>query len=360
MRFLDRVLEPPRYGFLKSGKLYVPSHREIWAEFFSRLNVFESRKNWLTAWGWFTTCLLVIPFFAFFIFYFSWPLLFLGLAYSMVILGSHGTFWLHRYSTHRAFQFSYPWIRTVCRNLVPKVIPEEIYVLSHYVHHAKSEQPGDPYNVHGGWLYCFLADATHQPVNKNLSRQDYSQACQMLDHTGVHVCTYEQYQVWGSVCHPLTTVLQWTFNWAIWAGIFYWIGGMALVTAMFGIAGVWAFGVRTFNYDGHGRGKDRRQTGVDFNRKDWSVNQVWPGYVAGEWHNNHHLYQNGARSGFLPYQFDLPWVWISGLKRLGLVHSIKDYREAFYRDHYNPYLASRSLESQITSVEALPTPSKSS
>lgn len=54
------------------------------------------------------------------------------------------------------------------------MIPEEIYVVSHHVHHAKSDQPGDPYNASGGFLYCFLADVNHQPIAKSLSEKDYS------------------------------------------------------------------------------------------------------------------------------------------------------------------------------------------
>ena len=52
MAFLDRVLDPPSYGFERDGKLYVPTHREILREFFKRLNVFRDRKNWLPFLGW--------------------------------------------------------------------------------------------------------------------------------------------------------------------------------------------------------------------------------------------------------------------------------------------------------------------
>ena len=40
-------------------------------------------------------------------------------------------------------------------------------------------------------------------------------------------------------------------------------------------------------------------------------------FVAGEWHNNHHLYPTGARSGFLGYQVDLPWFFIRALHAVG-------------------------------------------
>lgn len=338
MTFLNRVLDSPSYGFARDGKLYVPTHREILGEFFSRMNFIRNRKNWISAFSWATSLSFAIPLYIFFTDYFSWPLVFLGFIYSMVALGSHGTFWLHRYSTHRAFQFRNPLVRHICRNLVIKIIPEETYVVSHYVHHQFPEEPGDPYNPHGGWLYCFLADVNHQSIAKNLSEKDYGQLCKLLSHTGVRTNSYAQYKKWGSLCHPFFTALHFALNWAFWYAAFYWIGGHALACALFGSAGVWAIGVRTYNYEGHGGGKNRHREGIDFHDKDLSINQVWPGYVAGEWHNNHHLYPNGARSGFLRYQLDLPWLFIKTLSSLKLVTSYRDYKEDFMEKHYLPYL----------------------
>ena len=341
---LDRVLDPPGYGYLREGKLYVPSHREIFAEFFHRLNIFHSRKNWLSLFSWTASLSFAVPLLLFLFFHFSFWLFGLGLIYSMVILGTHGTVWLHRYSTHRAFQFRNRFFRLICRNLVIRIIPEEIYVISHHVHHRFPEAPGDPYNVHGGWLYCFLADANHQPIHKNLSEKDYGLACKLMEHTGVHLNSFKQYEKWGSLCHPATAITHYALNWTFWYGAFFLIGGHALALTLFGMSGVWAMGVRTFNFNGHGRGEDRRRDGIDFNRKDWSVNQTWPGYVAGEWHNNHHLYPNGARSGFLPYQLDLAWLFIRAYSWLGGISSYRDYKQDFLRDHYLPYLAKKDSE----------------
>ena len=67
------------------------------------------------------------------------------------------------------------------------------------------------------------------------------------------------------------------------------------------------------------------------------MNQFWPGYVAGEWHNNHHLYPSGARCGFLPYQLDLAWEVIRALSWIGAVSSYRDYWADFLRDHHRPH-----------------------
>ena len=177
---------------------------------------------------------------------------------------------------------------------------------------------------------------------RDLDEQDYGRATRLLAHTGVHPNTHAQYQRWGSVARPGRTLLQFAGNWVFWYGALYLAGGHRLPLAIFGMSAIWAVGVRTFNFDGHGRGKDRRRPGIDFNRNDLSVNQVWPGYVAGEWHNNHHLYPNGARAGFLHYQLDLPWLFIRLLSRLGAVSWYRDPLEDFLRDHYTPYLKAGS------------------
>jgi stearoyl-CoA desaturase (delta-9 desaturase) len=51
--------------------------------------------------------------------------------------------------------------------------------------------------------------------------------------------------------------------------------------------------------------------------------------VAGEWHNNHHLYPKSARSGFKSHQFDMAWQYIRMMHRLGAVRSYRDDRSSF-------------------------------
>src|SRR5207247_1779391 len=84
------------------------------------LNIFQSKKNWLALFGWTTSLSFAIPLAIFFIYYWSFPLFVLGFIYSMVILGSHGTFWHHRYSSHRAFQFKNNFFINICSNLFIK------------------------------------------------------------------------------------------------------------------------------------------------------------------------------------------------------------------------------------------------
>jgi stearoyl-CoA desaturase (delta-9 desaturase) len=342
MPILDNILEPPSYGWMDNhGNLIKPTAGQILNEFFSRLNIFKSRKNWLPFFSWFTV-LCLFPFLLLFIFkYFNWYSFAAAFVYSMILMGTHGTIWHHRYCTHGAYRFRNNFWRFITQNLTIKAIPEEIYVLSHHVHHAKSDQPGDPYNANAGFLYCFLADVNHQPIAKNLSEEDYNKALKLMKHTGVKANSYNEYLKWGSIAQPLNTVLLLILNWGFWFAVFYIVGGPGLACALFGGAFVWAVGVRTFNYEGHGKGEDKRTDGIDYNRKDMSINQLWPGIVAGEWHNNHHLYPKSARSGFKPHQVDFAWYYIKFLSMIGAVTYYRDSKKQFYKDHHEPYVNSK-------------------
>jgi sn-1 stearoyl-lipid 9-desaturase len=344
---MDKVLREPSYGWRdEAGALIVPTSGQLIREFFSRLNIFESKKNWLAFSSWFWALSLAPCLVIFFVNYFSWWLLPVGFLYSMMFMGCHGTIWYHRYSTHGTFKFSNAFWRFITQNLVVKVISEEAYVVSHHVHHAFSDKPGDPYNAQAGWLYCFLADANHQPIALDLDEKSYAKAARLLDNTGVYINTYAQYKKWGSITHPFWSWLHVALNWAFWYGVFYLIGGHQLALCLFGFAHIWAIGVRTFNFEGHGKGKDMRKEGVDFSRNNLSINQYWPGYIAGEWHSNHHLFPNSARNGFTPSQLDLPWLYIRFLSAIGGVSNYRNSKKLFYEQFYEPYLEEKKKKKE--------------
>jgi fatty-acid desaturase len=334
MALIDYVLQKPSYGWAnEKGELIVPTQRQLWKEALSRINIFKSRKNWLSLFGWFVI-LCMLPFLYFFVTqHFSWPLLAVIIVYAMVIMGTHGTIWFHRFCTHRAYKFSHPIFRFLTQNLVIKTLPEEIYVVSHHVHHAKSDQPGDPYNSRGGLMYCMLADVNHQCINKDLSETDYNKATRFMRHTGVQINSFRQYNRWGSIATPFYTISLWLLNWSFWYAAFYLIGGHGLACALFTGAMLWFILVRAFNYTGHGKGKEKHVDGLDFDRSNLAINQSRPGLFTGEWHNNHHLYPGSARAGFLRYQLDLAWIYIYCMHKIGVVSSYHDSKPEFLRKY---------------------------
>ena len=334
MAFIDDVLMKPSYGWQNAdGTLSVPSSKQLWKEAFSRMNIFRTRKNWIS----FASVAMMVfflPFLYFFLFhYFSWKLLAVFLVYAMIIMGTHGTIWFHRYGTHKAYRFSHPFWRFLTQNLVIKTLPEEIYVVSHHVHHSKSDEPGDPYNAQAGYLYCMLAEFNHQRIAPDLSEANYKKVVHFMQHTGVGLNSYLQYRQWGSVASPVYTIGLWIANWAFWATAFYFLGGPGLVCTLFSAAFFWFVFVRAFNYTGHGKGEVKHVEGVDFDTSNLSVNQLRPGLFAGEWHNNHHLFPGSARAGFLSYQLDLPWIYIFTLYKLGAVSSYRDSKQEFIRKY---------------------------
>jgi stearoyl-CoA desaturase (delta-9 desaturase) len=338
---LKRALQEPGYGWTRNGELHKPTTAEIMREWRSRMNIFANKKAWMAVMVWCWT-LLLFPFgVVFLVKYRSWQLMLAGFLYSMVWIGTHGTVYLHRYGTHHAFRLRNRAYLFVVRNLSIKIVPEEIYIVSHHVHHAYSDLPGDPYNARAGWLYCFLAGELHQQINQSLTPKDYAQVASLVRHTGMRLNTYEEYKRFGTIAHPARIMVHYALNWAFWYGAFYLMGGHALATALFGWAAVWAIGIRAHNYDLHAGGKDRRRDGIDFDRTNLSINQAWPGIVAGEWHNNHHLFPNSVRAGFTPFQPDISYGVIWVLRLLGGVTSWRDFKAKFYERHYLPYQAAQ-------------------
>jgi len=151
--FIDELLYAPSYGWKnEKEELISPSTKQLWKEAFSRINILSTKKNWISFVS-FLMLISMLPFFYLFLVkHFSWYLVLAIVIYSMVIMGTHGTIWFHRYCTHKSFTFSHPLWRIITQNLVIKTVPEEIYVVSHHVHHSKSDEPGDPYNARAGSL----------------------------------------------------------------------------------------------------------------------------------------------------------------------------------------------------------------
>jgi sn-1 stearoyl-lipid 9-desaturase len=334
MSFIDEVLQQPTYGWKdEKGELVKPTLRQLYTEAFSRINIFSTKKNWISLMSW-LMAICMLPFLFFFLFYFfSWKLLIVFILYSMVIMSTHGTIWFHRFCTHNAYTFSHKIWRFMVQNLVIKTFPEEMYVISHHVHHVKSDEPGDPYNPQAGIMYCILAEVNHQSIAKDLTENNYSKAAHFMRNSGVVINSYDQYKKWGSVASPLYTIALWLGNWAFWYGIFYLIGGNALACTLFSATLFWTIFVRAFNYTGHGKGEIKHVDGIDFDRRNLSINQTRPGWFSGEWHNNHHLYPVSARAGFLPYQLDLAWVFIFCMYKIGVVSSYHDSKKEFLRKY---------------------------
>ena len=323
--FLERLLARPYYA----GR--VPTTREVLRNYANQIRVDRDRRLWLGGFNLLVNLFFLTTAVWFFAFHFSWAAFFAGLALCSLAMNWHGTLYYHRLGSHRAFRARRPWALAVLRHLAPRTVPEEVYVLSHQVHHAYSDTLLDPYAPRLGWLACMLADANHQRLSTELSREDYARASRILaplahPRWGLRINSYEAYQRWGSLVHPRDTLIDFAANWAIWFSIAFAVGGATGVGALAWGVSLWLFSVRHFNYKSHGSGRDQRRLDREISATDLSLNLKLAGWLAGEWHSNHHISPRSARYDFRPSELDLSWQILRGLIALGLFSDAIDGR----------------------------------
>ena len=110
----------------------------------------------------------------------------------------------------------------------------------------------------------------------------------------------------------------------------YSIGGVVYLTAWYGSIFVILFLIRDFNWRGHGGNNPRaKKPGWEFDDRNYALNQHFYGYLASEWHDNHHRFPRSANNAFMAPQVDIAFQIIKLLSRIGLVDSYVDARAAF-------------------------------
>lgn len=243
------------------------------------------------------------------------------MAIGSAIATVYNTVWYHRYCTHRAYKFRnlgwarvFLWTNPVC-------FREESYVVPHRVHHSKTDEPGDPYGPHLGWLGSYLGTESQQKMNRDLSPTEYERLAKSLEHLGIPRNSHEQFRRCGSVeplWHWLARLVFANVFWtslgyvaAGWWGVQAWLAGVFFYSAL----------VRDFNYRGHGGFFGEHEPGTP-------LNQVFYGLIAGEWHENHHAHPRLARSGFAWWQLDIPYWIIRAMSAAGIVTQYLDRDEA--------------------------------
>ena len=87
-----------------------------------------------------------------------------------------------------------------------------------------------------------------------------------------------------------------------WEGVVLWISAVFLFSFM----------LRDFNYRGHGGSFLSARRGAP-------INQMYYGFLVGEWHENHHAHPQLARSGLAWWQLDVPYWIIRSLSACGAV-----------------------------------------
>ena len=118
MAFIDNILHKPSFGWKNAiGKLVVPSKTLLCSEVFLRNNIFQSKKNWISVAN-SVMDLSLIPFLSLFLFYsFSWWIVVAIVIYSMMVAGTQGTIWFHRYCTQKSYSFLNNMEKLILKNI---------------------------------------------------------------------------------------------------------------------------------------------------------------------------------------------------------------------------------------------------
>ncbi len=210
------------------------------------------------------------------------------------------TIFLHRAQSHRALELGpipshffrfWLWLGT---GMVTKE-----FVAIHRKHHAKVETEEDPHSPQTRGLKKLLLEGTElyraEAKNKEtMAKYGYGTPDDWIERN-----LYTRYS-WQGV--GLMLILNLTLFGAIGAAV--WAVQMAWIPVM-------ATGV--INGIGHYWGYR------NFESADASTNvSIWGIIIGGEeLHNNHHTYPTSARFSVKPYEFDIGWMYISLMQKIG-------------------------------------------
>lgn len=229
----------------------------------------------------------------------------------------------HRYFSHRAFktsrsfQFVLAWIGTSSAQLGPMW-----WAANHRHHHQHSDKEEDIHSpvvkdafwAHIGWVLCRAYGNIRHDRIKDLSKYP---ELRFIDR--FHVL-------------PVLSLIGVLFVTGYFLNVFLpglGTSGIQLVMWGFFLSTILVYHV-TFlvNSATHIVGTKR------FDTDDESRNSFWVALLTfGEgWHNNHHRWPLSARQGMYWWEFDLTYLLLRCLEKLGLVWDLKVYPDKIYQE----------------------------
>jgi sn-1 stearoyl-lipid 9-desaturase len=312
------------------GRRRIPTAIDGVRQTLHSMNFVADRRRALHALFESTHYLMIAPTVVFFVRYVTWSNIVMYVVMLSALTNLANTIWYHRYCSHRAFRFSHPIWPRLCLWLNPLGFREEIYALIHHVHHDRADQPDDPHGRQIGWVANYVE--TSFEVDTNVSEREFARIKARLEHVGMPFSSLESFRRWGCVEWIPHYLARWTFASAFWISVWYSVGGVDFVLAWLAAMFSYHALLRDFDFRGHGSASDPKQVdGWDFDRQSYALNQRFYGWLVGEWHNNHHAFRVSANTAFLPGQFDVPFLVIKVLHRLGVVSRYNDHRAQFER-----------------------------
>jgi stearoyl-CoA desaturase (Delta-9 desaturase) len=257
-----------------------------------------------------------------------WQIILYALVTTHITIASV-TIYLHRHQAHRAmdlhalpahfFRF-WLWLGT------GQVTKEWVSV--HRKHHAKCETAEDPHSpqAHGIETVFWKGAELYRAETKNL--ETLSKFGHGTPNDWIERNLYTRYSWQGvGLMMIINLALFGAAGLAVWAVQMAWIP----VTA----AGI-------INGIGHYWGYR------NFEAPDASTNiSPWGIMIGGEeLHNNHHTYPTSAKFSVKPYEFDIGWVYIRALERVGLA-AVKKIPPKLQLGNIHPVADEKTLEALI-------------
>lgn len=247
----------------------------------------------------------------------SWiHLVLLGVGYVLTALGI--TVGYHRLFTHKSFETG-PVLTALFGILGSMAVQGPVldWVAQHRRHHQHSDREDDPHSphLHGRSIKGVLRGIFHSHMGWFFTPNpvDMRRYVKDLEKDRVVRVVSKLFPLWVA----LSGIIPGAIAWAVTGS---WVGGVLGV--------VWGGLVRLFlvhhvtwsiNSACHLWGAK------PFRSHDESRNNVIFGILAmGEgWHNNHHAFPASARHGLFWWQFDLSWILIKALEKVGLVWNVR-------------------------------------
>lgn len=237
--------------------------------------------------------------------YFSWTNVAVMLAL-YVLTGLGITVGYHRMLAHRSFRAT-PAVERVlatCGALALQGGPI-MWAADHRQHHFHSDAEGDPHDIGRGLFFAHMGWLLYVHPRKHDQERMSRLARDLMQDPYLRVLQRYHYVPGFALAGALL--------WLGGPGLFLW-GFCARVVLLYHCtwlvnSAAHAFGYRTFE----------GTPGTN----SWLVALL----AFGEgWHNNHHAWPSSARQGLRPWEIDVSWLVIAGLRRLGLAGRIRVFR----------------------------------